>query len=66
MKIEALPALVNDNACSPEDSRAAEAAIAGAGLTVMNELRHFPKSENPAKFRTYLLPLLEKIPAAQD
>jgi pimeloyl-ACP methyl ester carboxylesterase len=53
-----------DYACSPEDSRAAAAAIPGAELTVMSELGHFPMSENPAKFRTYLLPLLKKILAA--
>jgi hypothetical protein len=30
---------------------------------VMKELGHFPMSENPAKFREYILPVLEKIAA---
>jgi hypothetical protein len=27
----------------------------------MRELGHFPMSENPAKFREYILPVLEEI-----
>ena len=27
----------------------------------MKELGHFPMSENPAQFREYLLPVLDKI-----
>jgi len=27
----------------------------------MEELGHFPMSENPSQFRKYLLPVLEKI-----
>jgi len=54
-----------DYSCSPEDSRAAAASIPGAELTVMSELGHFPMSENPTKFRTYLLPILEKILATE-
>ena len=29
----------------------------------MKELGHFPMSENPAKFREYILPVLERIAA---
>ena len=28
----------------------------------MKEVGHFPMSENPAKFREYILPVLAKIP----
>jgi len=55
-----------DYACSPEDSRAAAEAIPGAELIIMSELGHFPMSENPEKFRTHLLPILEKILAAES
>ena len=27
----------------------------------MKELGHFPMSENPAKFREYILPVLDRI-----
>jgi hypothetical protein len=30
----------------------------------MKELGHFPMSENPERFRSYLLPVLEEIKAA--
>jgi hypothetical protein len=30
----------------------------------MREIGHFPMSEHPAQFRTYLLPVLEEIRAA--
>jgi pimeloyl-ACP methyl ester carboxylesterase len=35
--------------------------IPGAQVTVMRELGHFPMSENPAQFRRYILPVLDKI-----
>ncbi len=38
--------------------------ISGAMTTIMCELGHFPTSENPARFREYLLPVLEEIAAA--
>jgi len=55
-----------DYSCTPEDSKAAAEAIPGAELTIMSELGHFPMSENPKKFRTHLLPILEKILAAKS
>jgi pimeloyl-ACP methyl ester carboxylesterase len=50
-----------DFSCMPEDTAAAAASIPGAQFTVMKELGHFPMSENPRQFRTYILPILEKI-----
>jgi pimeloyl-ACP methyl ester carboxylesterase len=52
-----------DFSCTPVDTRAAAAQIPGADVTVMRELGHFPMSENPAQFRRYILPVLERIRA---
>ena len=50
-----------DFSCMLEDSARTAEAIQGAEFTVMNKLGHFPMSENPEHFRSYLLPVLEKI-----
>jgi pimeloyl-ACP methyl ester carboxylesterase len=50
-----------DFSCTPEDTRETAARIPGARLTIMEGLGHFPMSEHPARFRTYLLPVLEEI-----
>jgi pimeloyl-ACP methyl ester carboxylesterase len=50
-----------DFSCMPEDTAATAASIAGAELAIMKELGHFPMSENPRQFRSYILPVLEKI-----
>jgi pimeloyl-ACP methyl ester carboxylesterase len=50
-----------DFSCTPEDTERTAAAIPGARFTVMREVGHFPMSENPAQFRTYILPVLETI-----
>ena len=50
-----------DFSCTPEDSRRTAASIKGARFTVMKGLGHFPMSEDPAQFRTYLLPVLDDI-----
>jgi len=50
-----------DYSCSPADSRELAARIKGAKLTVMENLGHFPMSENPALFLRYLRPVLEEI-----
>ncbi len=50
-----------DFSCMPEDTLRTAKAIPGAKVTVMKEVGHFPMSENPAQFRTYLLPVLEEI-----
>ena len=38
---------------------------AGAKVTVMQQLGHFPMSENPAQFRRYILPILDEIRLAK-
>jgi pimeloyl-ACP methyl ester carboxylesterase len=50
-----------DFSCTPEDTLRTAQAIAGAKVTVMKALGHFPMSENPARFRTYILPVLDEI-----
>jgi pimeloyl-ACP methyl ester carboxylesterase len=50
-----------DFSCMPEDTLRTAQAIAGAKVTVMEQVGHFPMSENPAQFRKYLLPVLEEI-----
>ncbi|ALM82960.1 alpha/beta fold hydrolase [Bordetella sp. N] len=50
-----------DFSCSPEDTERTAAGIPGAQVTVMREVGHFPMSENPAQFRRYLLPVLDRI-----
>jgi pimeloyl-ACP methyl ester carboxylesterase len=50
-----------DFSCTPEDTKRTAAKIKGADVTIMERLGHFPMSENPAKFRQYLLPVLNKI-----
>ena len=50
-----------DFSCTPEDSIATAEAVKGAKLTIMKGLGHFPMSEDPARFRPYLLPVLEEI-----
>jgi pimeloyl-ACP methyl ester carboxylesterase len=50
-----------DFSCTPEDTLRTAQSIPGAKVTVMQEVGHFPMSENPAQFRRYLLPVLEEI-----
>ena len=52
-----------DFSCTPDDTKRTAAQIKGADVTIMKELGHFPMSENPAQFRRYILPVLEKIKA---
>ena len=54
-----------DYSCTPEDSKDTAANIKGSELVIMKELGHFPMSENPEKFRSYILPVLEKILASE-
>jgi pimeloyl-ACP methyl ester carboxylesterase len=53
-----------DFSCTPEDTLRTAADIPGAKVTVMQEVGHFPMSENPEQFRRYILPVLEEIRAA--
>lgn len=50
-----------DFSCMPEDTLRTASGIQGAQVTVMEQLGHFPMSENPAQFRRYILPVLEKV-----
>ena len=52
-----------DYSATPEDARAVAAAVPGAKLTIMEGLGHFPMSEDPARFRSYLMPVLRDIAA---
>ncbi len=54
-----------DFSCMPEDTLRTASGIASAEVTVMEELGHFPMSENPAQFRRYIAPVLEKIQQQQ-
>ena len=53
-----------DFSCTPEDTLRTAADIPGAKVTIMQEVGHFPMSENPEQFRRYILPVLEEIRAA--
>lgn len=53
-----------DYSCTPEDTVRTAESIDGAESVIMKECGHFPMSENPAVFRDYILPVLEKIRAA--
>ena len=50
-----------DFSCTPEDTLRTARQIAGAEVTIMEQLGHFPMSENPAQFRRYILPVLQRI-----
>ena len=50
-----------DFSCTPEDTLRTAKHIPGADVQIMKEVGHFPMSENPAKFREYILPVLDKI-----
>jgi pimeloyl-ACP methyl ester carboxylesterase len=50
-----------DFSCTPEDTLRTARQIPGVEVTVMERLGHFPMSENPAQFRHYILPVLQRI-----
>lgn len=52
-----------DFSCEPNDTLRTAEAIPGAEAIIMKRLGHFPMSENPAQFRGYILPILERIRA---
>jgi len=52
-----------DYSCAPADTLRTAAQIPGVEVAIMKEVGHFPMSENPARFRGYILPVLEKIRA---
>jgi pimeloyl-ACP methyl ester carboxylesterase len=48
----------------PETTQLLADRVPGAEFTVMTEMGHFCINENPARFRQYLLPILDRIWAA--
>ena len=54
-----------DFSCTPEDTLRTSKRISGVEVTVMEKLGHFPMSENPAQFRRYILPVLDRIRGAR-
>jgi len=52
-----------DYSCTPEDTTRTAAQIDGAEAIIMDNLGHFPMSENPALFGQHILPILDKIEA---
>ncbi|HZD24672.1 MAG TPA: alpha/beta hydrolase [Alphaproteobacteria bacterium] len=50
-----------DFSCTPEDTLRTAERIPGARAEIMREMGHFPPSENPERFRGYILPVLEEI-----
>jgi pimeloyl-ACP methyl ester carboxylesterase len=52
-----------DFSCTAEDTLRTAGQIPGVEVQIMKEVGHFPMSENPAKFREYILPVLAKIAA---
>lgn len=53
-----------DYSCTPAASDATAAKISGAKLTIMKGLGHFPMSEDPDTFTSYLYPVLDDIAAS--
>ena len=52
-----------DYSCTPEDTLAVARAVPGAKVTIMKNLGHFPVSEDPELFLSYLEPVLAEIAA---
>lgn len=52
-----------DYSCTPDDTRDLERRIPGVKAVIMQGLGHFPMSENPQSFMSYLRPLLQDIHA---
>jgi pimeloyl-ACP methyl ester carboxylesterase len=50
-----------DYSCTPEETLAVAQSIAGCKVTIMTGMGHFPMSEDPARFSTYLLPVLDAV-----
>lgn len=50
-----------DYSATPAHGRDAAAAINGATFTEMEGMGHFPMSEDPERFVTYLLPILRRL-----
>ena len=50
-----------DCSCTPERTLETASRIRGSKVTIMQGMGHFPMSENPALFKTYLMPILSEI-----
>lgn len=49
-----------DYSCTPQDTALLGASIPGAKWQIMEGMGHFPMSEDPERFLSYLLPVLEE------
>ena len=45
----------------PQDTECVSEQIAGAALEIMDDMGHFPPSENPSVFEEYLMPAVDEI-----
>lgn len=55
-----------DYSCTPQDTLDAARSIAGASVTIMPGIGHFPMSEAPAEFIRYLKPVLNAIASGRS
>jgi pimeloyl-ACP methyl ester carboxylesterase len=56
---------VYDFACTPEMTEETAKKVKGSEAIIMEEIGHFPMSENPEVYKEYLMPVLEKILVAE-
>ena len=52
---------VYDFACTPEMTQQTADKIKNSECIIMQDIGHFPMSENPDLFKEYLMPVLKKI-----
>jgi pimeloyl-ACP methyl ester carboxylesterase len=50
-----------DFSCTPEDTQDTAERIPGAEVVIMRDVGHFAMCENPKQFRTYIMPVLDRI-----
>jgi len=50
-----------DCSCTPERTLATASRIKGSKATIIPGMGHFPMSENPELFKTYIYPILDEI-----
>ena len=50
-----------DFSCTPEDTKDTAERIPGTEVVIMRDVGHFAMCENPEKFRTYIMPVLDRI-----
>lgn len=50
-----------DMTCTPEDAQRTARGISGATIQIMENIGHFPMSENPAVFKPYFVDALRKM-----